>query len=130
MISTKKHIMLFLVGLSTLPLIAFAQTVTTNNNPDNPLPPGTADNLETTAQQIESSTAAQYQFKNEGIFGCNQVAGANASAGTMAAIGGVYVPVTPESPPNPYLAQIPERDIVTPSGRPLTLRNHELQRES
>ena len=39
------------------------------------------------------STSAPYDFKNEGIFGCNQVAGANASAGTMAAIGGVYVPV-------------------------------------
>ncbi|MBI4133233.1 hypothetical protein HY478_01320 [Candidatus Uhrbacteria bacterium] len=39
------------------------------------------------------STAAPYDFKNEGIFGCNQIAGANASAGTMAAIGGVYVPV-------------------------------------
>jgi len=41
----------------------------------------------------DSATAAAYQYKNEGIFGCNQVAGANASAGTMAAIGGVYVPV-------------------------------------
>jgi len=40
-----------------------------------------------------TSAAAPYQFKNEGIFGCNQVAGANASAGTLAAIGGVYVPV-------------------------------------
>lgn len=39
------------------------------------------------------STAAPYDFKNEGIFGCNQVAGASASAGTMAAVGGVYVPV-------------------------------------
>jgi len=33
-----------------------------------------------------------YQFKNEGIFGCNVISGAN-SAGAMAAIGGVYVPV-------------------------------------
>ena len=30
---------------------------------------------------------------------------------------GVYVPVTPDTPPTPYLAQMPERDIVTPSGR-------------
>jgi len=37
--------------------------------------------------------------------------------------GGVYVPVTPETPPNPYLAHIPERDIVTPSGKRLTLVN-------
>ena len=37
--------------------------------------------------------------------------------------GGVYVPVTPETPPNPYLANIPERDISTPSGKLLTLVN-------
>jgi PAS domain S-box-containing protein len=37
--------------------------------------------------------------------------------------GGVYVPVTPDTPPTPYLAQMPERDIVTPSGRRLTLIN-------
>jgi len=37
--------------------------------------------------------------------------------------GGVYAPITPETPPNPYLSDIPERDIVTPSGRKLTLIN-------
>jgi two-component system NtrC family sensor kinase len=37
--------------------------------------------------------------------------------------GGVYAPVTPETPPNPYLFDIPERDITTPSGRKLTLIN-------
>jgi diguanylate cyclase (GGDEF)-like protein len=37
--------------------------------------------------------------------------------------GGVYVPVTPQTPPNPFLAHIPERDLVTPSGRRLTLVN-------
>lgn len=37
--------------------------------------------------------------------------------------GGVYVPATDRTPPNPYLAHIPERDIVTPSGRALTLVN-------
>jgi len=37
--------------------------------------------------------------------------------------GGVYVPVSEKTPPNPYLAGIPERDITTPSGRPLTLMN-------
>ncbi|OGG77513.1 hypothetical protein A3B35_01730 [Candidatus Kaiserbacteria bacterium RIFCSPLOWO2_01_FULL_54_24] len=46
-----------------------------------------------TCDPEQDSAAAPYDFKNEGIFGCNQVAGANASAGTMAAIGGVYVPV-------------------------------------
>ena len=34
--------------------------------------------------------------------------------------GGVYVPITPETPPNPYLSHIPERDINTPSGKKLT----------
>jgi len=37
--------------------------------------------------------------------------------------GGVYVPVTEITPPNPYLKHMPERDIVTPSGRRLTLMN-------
>jgi diguanylate cyclase (GGDEF)-like protein/PAS domain S-box-containing protein len=38
--------------------------------------------------------------------------------------GGVYVPVDARSQPNPYLAHLPERDIETPSGKPLTLMNH------
>jgi two-component system cell cycle sensor histidine kinase/response regulator CckA len=37
--------------------------------------------------------------------------------------GGVYVPITPETPTNPYLSHIPERDISTPSGKKLTLVN-------
>ncbi|WP_305043948.1 ATP-binding protein [Geoalkalibacter sp.] len=37
--------------------------------------------------------------------------------------GGVYVPVTEKTPPNPYLTHVFERDISTPSGRPLTLVN-------
>ncbi|MHB1033346.1 MAG: c-type heme family protein [Pirellulales bacterium] len=37
--------------------------------------------------------------------------------------GGVYVLSSKSTPPNPYLAQIPERDITTPSGRKLTLLN-------
>ncbi len=37
--------------------------------------------------------------------------------------GGVYVPVTPDTQPNPYLSHMPERDITTPSGRLLTLVN-------
>ncbi len=36
--------------------------------------------------------------------------------------GGVYVPVTEETPPNPYL-EIPEREIRTPSGQLLTRMN-------
>jgi two-component system, chemotaxis family, sensor kinase Cph1 len=37
--------------------------------------------------------------------------------------GGVYVPATPHTPPNPHLSQVPERDILTPSGKELTLMN-------
>lgn len=37
--------------------------------------------------------------------------------------GGVYVPQTKETPPSPYLSNIKERDISTPSGRRLTLVN-------
>ncbi|MBW1768278.1 MAG: DUF3365 domain-containing protein, partial [Deltaproteobacteria bacterium] len=37
--------------------------------------------------------------------------------------GGVYVPVSEHTPPNPYLSHIPERDIKTPSGKALTLMN-------
>lgn len=37
--------------------------------------------------------------------------------------GGVYVPITAETQPNPYLSHVAERDIVTPSGRVLTLIN-------
>ena len=40
-----------------------------------------------------------------------------------AAYGGVYVPVSEGTEPNPYLAGIPERDITTLSGRELTLVN-------
>ncbi len=35
--------------------------------------------------------------------------------------GGVYVPVTAENVPSPYLKNIPERDVTTSSGRLLTL---------
>lgn len=37
--------------------------------------------------------------------------------------GGVYVPVTRETQPDPFVAYLPERDVVTPSGRVLTLIN-------
>jgi len=51
--------------------------------------------------------------------------------------GGVYVPVTKETQPNPYLSDVPERDITTPSGKALTLMNpaymtrqaHELEKQ-
>jgi hypothetical protein len=37
--------------------------------------------------------------------------------------GGVYVPVDSITPPNPYLSFIKERDVITQSGRKLTLMN-------
>jgi signal transduction histidine kinase len=37
--------------------------------------------------------------------------------------GGVYVKISEESPPNPYLAGIPERDVETTTGTRLTLVN-------
>ena len=37
--------------------------------------------------------------------------------------GGVYVPVTDETQPNPFLSHVIDRDISTPSGRRLTLMN-------
>ncbi|MDH3354148.1 MAG: EAL domain-containing protein [Chromatiales bacterium] len=37
--------------------------------------------------------------------------------------GGVYVPVTETQKPDPYVEFIPERDVVTPSGKILTLIN-------
>jgi PAS domain S-box-containing protein len=37
--------------------------------------------------------------------------------------GGVYVPVTDETPPNPFLSHVPDRDMKTPGGTSLTLMN-------
>ncbi len=37
--------------------------------------------------------------------------------------GGVYVPASEDTPPNQYLANLPERDITTPSNKKLTLMN-------
>ena len=37
--------------------------------------------------------------------------------------GGVYVPATEQTPPNPHLAHVPDRDITKPDGTKLTLMN-------
>lgn len=37
--------------------------------------------------------------------------------------GGIYAPVTEQTQPSPWLSEIPERDITTPSGKQLTLLN-------
>lgn len=41
----------------------------------------------------------------------------------VASHGGVYVPITEDSPPNPHLEFLPERDVVSSSGLRLTLVN-------
>lgn len=41
----------------------------------------------------------------------------------LASHGGVYVPISAITSPNPYLAHVSERDIETPSGKKLTLLN-------
>ncbi|MBF0475335.1 MAG: PAS domain S-box protein [Deltaproteobacteria bacterium] len=38
-----------------------------------------------------------------------------------ASMGGVYVNATPQTPPSPYLSHLPDRDLVLPSGKRLTL---------
>ena len=37
--------------------------------------------------------------------------------------GGVYVPPDERTPPNPYLSHVPDRDVVTTTGKNLTLMN-------
>ena len=37
--------------------------------------------------------------------------------------GGVYVPISKRTQPNPFLSHLPDRDIQTPSGKDLTLMN-------
>lgn len=68
-----------LASAATILMVPFVGYAQTTPAPEPPPPP--------------PSTAAPYDYKNEGIFGCNTAAGATASAGTLAAIGGVYVPV-------------------------------------
>lgn len=99
---SSRRFLLFLILCSLfsallVPTFSYAQTCVDStlfdadgNSTGETCTPGALDEA---AQNIGSSVAAQYQFKNEGIFGCNQTDGANASAGTLAAIGGVYVPV-------------------------------------
>ena len=41
----------------------------------------------------------------------------------VASHGGVYVPPTERTPPNPYLVHIPNRDLITTTGKKLTLMN-------
>ncbi|MEW6753891.1 MAG: response regulator, partial [Candidatus Latescibacterota bacterium] len=56
-------------------------------------------------------TSAQVTFENDLLY-----------RQWVARHGGVYVPITGHTPPNPYL-QVPERDVTTTTGRALTLVN-------
>ena len=47
----------------------------------------------------------------------------NALRAWVTSHGGVYVPPTEKTPPNPYLAGVPDRDVETTSGKKLTLMN-------
>jgi PAS domain S-box-containing protein len=69
-----------------------------------------------------------YQDRKEALKVARQIALTNYERDVLyrrwaAGHGGVYVPVETNTPPTPYLARLPERDIVTPSGRRLTLLN-------
>lgn len=66
-----------------LPFLAFAQAETPEG--DTTPPPESTDS--------PPPSGEPFRYANEGIFGCSQVAGAAMSAGTLSAIGGVYVPV-------------------------------------
>lgn len=41
----------------------------------------------------------------------------------VAGLGGVYVPITKDTQPNPYMADVPGRDVTTTTGEKLTLVN-------
>ncbi len=63
--------------------------------------------------ELQIATAvARYNFNKDEVY---------RSWATMH--GGVYVPITARTVPNPYLSHLPERDITTPSGKRLTLMN-------
>ncbi len=93
MIVNKRSASLFATLLLAVPYIASATHEAGHTDAATDTQTTTQTDSAPAATPLPESTAAAYQFKNEGIFGCNQAAGANASAGTMAAIGGVYVPV-------------------------------------
>jgi len=89
---------LFLLAFVLVPFLAHADTCVNGELINNVgevtgtcTSPGS--DSQTVGEAAQASVSAQYQFQNEGIFGCNQIAGVNMSVGTMAAIGGVYVPV-------------------------------------
>jgi PAS domain S-box-containing protein len=60
----------------------------------------------------QAETAARAVFNNDLVY-----------RRWAASHGGVYVPITDNTPPSPHLSHINERDIETPSGRKLTLVN-------
>lgn len=67
---------------------------------------------------VDQATQAQAHAKAQAAFNKDQSFRRWASMH-----GGVYVQQTDQTPPNIYLENVPERDIVTPSGKVLTLMN-------
>ncbi|MEN9561289.1 MAG: hypothetical protein RIQ56_562, partial [Candidatus Parcubacteria bacterium] len=49
--------------------------------------------LSSATSHEDTSTAAPYAFRSQGVFGCNMNGAYSMSVGTMSAVGGVYVPV-------------------------------------
>jgi signal transduction histidine kinase len=67
--------------------------------------------LTQTVQELAIAEARAYLNKDQ------------ASRLWAASHGGVYVPVSEKTQPNPFLSHLPERDIQTPGGKSLTLMN-------
>ena len=69
-------------------------------------------------RQHEKAFYSEIQAQAEGIHTMD-----SAYRNWVIGYGGIYVPVTKHSEPNPFLKEVPDRDIATPSGKKLTLFN-------
>jgi len=74
----------------------------------------------TGVQILNHYSTAEEQAKHEAIISVKKDL---AYRTWVASHGGVYVPVTKKTPPNPYLSHIKNRDVNTTSGQHLTLMN-------
>jgi len=74
---------------------------------------------------VGSSIHQNYQYANQIALNEAQVSVKKdlAYRRWVSSHGGVYVPITARTPPNPYLAHIPNRDVKTSDGQHLTLMN-------
>ncbi len=96
----KSHLLPWVIALGTIWCLAFLSSLAWNlhNN--------------------RNSTMEQALFWAEAAIGKDMV-----YRQLVSSVGGVYVPVDQGIEPNPYLAHIPHRDVVTREGRELTLVN-------